>query len=120
MEPDPRLAEASDDMTLINSRFEIIPIRSVEGQLGALPAGATVTVTSSPRFGISRTLEYVEHLAEVVDRFRQLDVRDVFVIAGDDRRPAGDFECAYDLLSAMENVGHRFERVGIACYPEGH
>jgi len=129
-------------MLLLNSRFEIVPIGTVHRQLGALPNGATVTVTSSPRFGIARTLEYVEllrdgghnvvphlaarqvasseHLSEVVGRFAELDVRDLFVIAGDDARPAGRFECSYDLLSELGRLGVPFERVGIACYPEGH
>jgi methylenetetrahydrofolate reductase (NADPH) len=130
------------DMALQGSRFEIIPIRSVDAQLDALPKAATVTVTASPRFGITRTIEYVELLAgrgfnvvphlsarqvvdhrqltEIVARFQHLGVTDVFVIGGDDRRPAGSFDCAYDLVEAMSEIGHEFHRVGVACYPEGH
>jgi methylenetetrahydrofolate reductase (NADPH) len=137
-----RSPEPPDDTAVLRVRFEIIPIRSVDGQLTSLPDGATVTVTSSPRFGVERTLEYADilaargfnvvphlsarqvvdddHLNEIVAALRRSRVRDVFVIAGDDRETAGRFHGALDLLAAMASNGHRFERVGVACYPEGH
>lgn len=140
--PDPAGDGPVDAKALARARFEIIPVRSVDGQLASLPEGATLTVTSSPRFGVERTLEYVDllsvrgfnvvphlsarqvvddaHLAEIVECLRRSKVRDVFIIAGDDRDPAGRFHGAHDLLTAMAANGHRFDRVGIACYPEGH
>jgi methylenetetrahydrofolate reductase (NADPH) len=129
-------------VSLRRSRFEIVPIRSVDRQLGLLPPRTTVTVTSSPRFGIARTLEYTErlaaagyvvvphlaarqvmsegHLADIIQACTDLGVRELFVIAGDDPEVAGPYESSYELLLAMANADHPFERVGIACYPEGH
>jgi methylenetetrahydrofolate reductase (NADPH) len=123
-------------------RFEIVPIRSVDRQLELLPAGATVTVTSSPRFGITRTLEYTErlvaagyaavphlaarqvqsavHLAEIVDAFSALGVRELFVIAGDDPEVEGPYAASYALLLELASLKQSIDRIGIACYPEGH
>ena len=125
-------------------RFEIIPIRSVDDQLRALPRGSTVTVTSSPRLGIERTTMYVErlsglglglnvvphlsarqvvgrsHLERIVTAFIDLGVRDLFVVGGDDAAVAGEFASAGDLLDALCEVGNPFQRIGVAGYPESH
>lgn len=55
-----------------------------------------------------------------MQRLADRGIRDVFVIAGDVKEPAGRFEGALDLLAAMADLGHRFERVGIAGYPQSH
>jgi methylenetetrahydrofolate reductase (NADPH) len=47
-------------------------------------------------------------------------VRDAFVVAGDCPVPMGRFSDSLALLTAMERVGHRLERIGIAGYPDGH
>jgi methylenetetrahydrofolate reductase (NADH) len=128
--------------SLVGPRFEIVPIRSVDRQLEFLPPGATVTVTSSPRFGIPRTLEYTQrlvaagyaavphlaarqvtspgHLADITETFAELGVRELFVIAGDDPTPSGPYDSSHQILLAMANAGHPFDRIGVACYPEGH
>lgn len=127
---------------IANARFEIIPAKGVVAELRHLPAGATVTITCSPRRGIERGLELAEevvargfravphiaarlvldkrHLAEVLERLAQLGVEDVFVIGGDEERPAGIFADALSLLRAMVEVGPLPKRIGVAAYPEGH
>jgi methylenetetrahydrofolate reductase (NADPH) len=60
------------------------------------------------------------HLEEIVRRLDDLGVGEVFVIGGDARKPAGPFSGALELLSAMTDLGHDFEHIGIGGYPEGH
>ena len=128
--------------SLLRPRYEISPMHGVEEQLPHLPAGAVVTVTSSPTRGIGSTLalaellhaegfEVVPHvsarlltgrgeLAEVLDRITGLGIREVFVVAGDPPEPAGPYEGAVDLLRAMAELGHGLERIGVTGYPESH
>lgn len=108
----------------------------------ALPAGATVTVTASPRRGLEPTLDVAERLAgagfrvvphvaaklvldqadaeRIVRRLDSAAVRDVFVVGGDGQHAAGAFADAGALLDAFVELGHGFEEIGIAGYPEGH
>ena len=131
------LAEA-----LAQPRFELIPMEGARERAAHLPKGAKVAITCSPARGIESTLllgeELLErgfriaphisarlvadraHLEEIVRRLDDLDVREIFVIGGDAKKPVGPFPGAFELLSAMADVGHNFEHVGIGGYPEGH
>jgi methylenetetrahydrofolate reductase (NADPH) len=124
-------------------RLEVIPLAGVEqAVLEHVPRDITVTVTSSPTRGAEPTLELTERLAHhgyrvvphlaarliadraqlaaVLERIEASGVRDVFVVAGDVVTPAGRFEGAAGLLTAMAELGHGLERIGITGYPESH
>jgi methylenetetrahydrofolate reductase (NADPH) len=123
-------------------RFELLPLEGAEEQATHLPDGATVTVTCSPTRGLESTLQLTEylsergfhavphisarlvssesHLEETVRRLEDRGVREVFVIGGDAKQPVGEFSSASELLGAMDQIGHGFEEVGVAGYPEGH
>jgi methylenetetrahydrofolate reductase (NADPH) len=127
---------------LAQPRFELIPMEGARERAAHLPKGAKVAITCSPSRGIESTLllgeELAEsgfrivphisarlvagrtHLEEIVRRLNDLGVGEIFVIGGDARRPAGPFSGALELLSAMTDLGHDFEHVGIGGYPEGH
>ncbi len=127
---------------LAQPRFELIPMQGAEEQTAHLPRGAKVTITCSPAKGIESTLLLGErllerglrivphisarlvsdraHLEEIVRRLEGLGVREIFVIGGDAKKPAGPFTGAFELLSAMADLGHTFEHIGIGGYPEGH
>lgn len=132
------LAEA-----LRRPRYEVIPLAGAEESVVEhVPKEIEVTVTASPARGIEATLDLAGrlaghgfkvaphlsarlvrdegHLAEILDRLREAGVRDAFFIAGDAPKPAGKFEDAAQLLSAMAGIGHPFEEVGIGGYPESH
>ena len=49
-----------------------------------------------------------------------MGVRNVFVIAGDGREPAGEFTDSVSLLEAMARSGHGLQDVGVSGYPESH
>jgi methylenetetrahydrofolate reductase (NADPH) len=125
------------------SRYEILPLDGVEEQvLAAVPRDVTLTVTASPTRGLEPTLELAEsltrhgyavvphlsarlvagrgELGEIVARLRAIDVRDVFVVAGDAEEPRGSFHGALDLLEALDALGRPFPVVGITGYPESH
>ncbi|HZF58809.1 MAG TPA: methylenetetrahydrofolate reductase [Rubrobacter sp.] len=127
---------------LAQPRFELIPMEGAVERAAQLPEGAKVAVTCSPTQGIESTLRFGEellasgfrivphiaarlvidraHLEEIVQRLDGLGVREVFVIGGDAKKPAGPFSGAFELLSAMADLGYDFEHVGVGGYPEGH
>jgi methylenetetrahydrofolate reductase (NADPH) len=133
-----RLAEL-----LSNVSYEVVPFKSTEqAVLGNLPATIPLTVTVTEARGMEATLSLTERLlahgyrvaphlaarqfvdrsqvADVVARLSEAGARSAFVIGGDSPRPTGEFPDAYSLLRAMQEVGHPFEDIGIAGYPEGH
>lgn len=123
-------------------RFELMPFDSIDDQLDRLPDGARVAVTTSPKLGLDATVEWTEQaaargfeviphvaaryvedeaeLAEVARRLTAVGVTDVFVPGGDREEPEGEFESAYELLVALEDLEYSFDEVGITGYPEGH
>jgi methylenetetrahydrofolate reductase (NADPH) len=138
--PDPG---ASLLAALRRPRYEILPLDGVVDEVQAhLPAGSKVTLTASPTKGLDATLAVAEtlaprdysvvphlsarlvrdrpHLEEIVARLRAVGVREVFVIAGDARRPAGEYTGAAELLAAMGELRETFSEIGISGYPESH
>jgi methylenetetrahydrofolate reductase (NADPH) len=91
--------------------IELIPLRSAGEKLKAVPEGSTVTVTTSGKLGLERTLEFagkalraghevVPHLAarqlaseEELRRFTgrlgELGISGLYLIGGTRRRPRG-------------------------------
>lgn len=120
----------------------MIPLRGIaEEAFARLPAGSRVTVTASPAQGLPATLEVagelarhgfeaIPHLAarmlrdagEVRERVAQLvdaGVSEVFVIAGDATRPAGELPGALELLELLSAAAPQLT-VGVGAHPEGH
>ena len=125
------------------ARYEILPTASVEATVHEhVPVGRTVTVTASPSKGLDPTLALAERLttagytavphlaarmisgrselAEICDRLTAAGIASVFVPAGDQDPPAGDYHQALDLLEDLEALGRPFPHVGITGYPESH
>jgi len=126
-----------------HSRYEVIPLDGAEEQvLEHVPRDVTLTITASPIKGLAPSLDLaakfaahgypvvphlsarlvadLSHLAELIARFDEMGIRDVFVVAGDADQPAGAFEGAAQLLEALHEIGHPFEQIGITGYPESH
>ena len=68
----------------------------------------------------ARSLRDRGELAGYLDRLAAAGVREVFVVGGDAREPAGAFPDGLALLRAMEDLGRRPPRVGVPSYPDGH
>ena len=50
-------------LLLKEPRYEVIPVQGIEQKVAALPYGATVTITASPKLGMDRTLDVSTALA---------------------------------------------------------
>jgi methylenetetrahydrofolate reductase (NADPH) len=123
-------------------RLELLPLKSIGEAAANAPEGSTLTVTCSPKSGVDATLRSVEeisshpgtvvphlaarmvrdraHLGEVLKAAQRLGIKDVFVPGGDASEPLGEFTSSLELLQAMDELGHPFEEIGVAGYPEGH
>src|SRR5258705_11250492 len=107
------------------ANIEVIPLKGAEEKIQAVPTGATVTITCSPKFGLERTIEHVAaavskgyrvvpHLAarmveseqmlrDFVHRIVDLNVTDLYVVGGDADNPmARFFDAESRLLSLSE------------------
>lgn len=127
-------------LPLDRPRYEVLPLDGIVDEVRAhVPESVTITVTASPAKGLEPTLAVAEGLArhgyravphlsarllrdgrqldDAVARLKDAGVGDIFVIAGDAPRPAGDFASAAELLSALAEP---FSEVGISGYPESH
>jgi methylenetetrahydrofolate reductase (NADPH) len=121
--------------------FELIPLRDALERADSLPPGAETTVTASPTHGIESTIELCEgliarghdatphlaahmfrdrtHLAELLARCSEAGIRNAFVVGGD-AKDRGEIHDGLALLRLMDELGHPFDAVGVAGYPEGH
>lgn len=122
--------------------YEIVPMKSIEPAIDALPPGARVSVTCSPAKGIEATQEYTARLAEdgfqviphlaarmvasdahareLADWTRDLGLAEVYVIAGDAPDPAGPYAGALAFMRDFLDAEPGVDRVGYAGYPDGH
>ena len=126
--------------------LEVIPTRTIVDRLIHFPRHSYLSITCSPVHGVGPTLDMVDelrdlpkerqlklvphiaarvvrdkgHLREILARLDEARVESVFVPGGDAPEPAGDYDCALDLLRDIADIGHDFEDVGIAAHPEGH
>lgn len=127
---------------LTDLRFELMPFDSFEGQMEHLPEGSTIAITTSPQLGLEATMKWAEkaanrgfevsphiaaryvrdeeHLEEIARRLTEAGITDIFVPGGDREEPVGEFDSAYGVLTALEDLGYTFDEVGITGYPEGH
>ena len=128
---------------LEHPRYEVLPLDGVADAVKAHVSPAVkITVTASPSRGLESTLRTAEqlvargysvvphlsarlvadrkHLEEIMLRLRAAGISEVFVIAGDASRPAGEFAGAAELLAAMGELRERLHEVGISGYPESH
>jgi methylenetetrahydrofolate reductase (NADPH) len=124
------------------SRYEILPFGAGAEEAAALTEPVTLTVTCSPRHGLDKTVEVAEslrghghtiiphvpakmvrdreHLDEVLRRFAEAGIDEIFLVGGDAPEPHGPFDSAVQLLPAIHEHPQRPKRIGIGAYPEGH
>jgi methylenetetrahydrofolate reductase (NADPH) len=128
---------------LRSPRYEIFPSDDAEALVQAhVPKEVTITVTASPRRGLGATLNVAgrlarqgytvvphlsarmirdrSHLGEVLSAVSEMGSRDVFVVAGDAREPAGEYADSVALLEAMKRENHGLRDIGVTGYPESH
>ena len=123
-------------------RYEILPFGKGPEQALQLGTPVHLTVTTSPKHGIDRSVEVAErsrgaghtvtlhvaarmvrseeHLTEVLERAAAVGIDDLFVIGGDAPDPLGPFTSAGELLDVLVAHPRRPRTIGIGSYPEGH
>lgn len=122
--------------------MEIFPAPGIEDKLKVLEPNSYVAVTCSPTKGVDETLEMTErliargfrvvphvaaknvrdktHLERILRRLQELKVESLFVPGGDRAKPEGEFTTAFQLLSAIDEIGHDIKEIGVGAHPEGH
>jgi methylenetetrahydrofolate reductase (NADPH) len=125
-----------------NLHFEIVPMKSIEDAIEALPPHADVSVTCSPARGIAVTQEYADrlltlghrptphisarlvespvHAKQIAAWLREQHLPEVFVIAGDATEPAGPYEGALPFMRDLLDADPGVARIGFTGYPDGH
>ena len=123
------------------SVFEVIPLRSLDGELGSLPAGSRVSVTASPAKGLEATFEIAERLAaaghtavphisarlvenpaqtrRIAAWLRSGAMDEIFLVGGDVPE-ARYYHDALGFLTDLLETDHNLARVGVTAYPDGH
>jgi methylenetetrahydrofolate reductase (NADPH) len=137
---DPALLAARGGL-LRAARWELVPIKSIEPAIEALPPASSVSVSCSPVKGVDVTLEvcarlidaghdaaphiaarmvedraHTRRIAEWSEKYRPSEL---FVIAGDAETPSGPYEGAAAFLRDLLDSGVSAS-IGIAGYPDGH
>jgi methylenetetrahydrofolate reductase (NADPH) len=128
---------------LSSPRYEVLPTDDIEERvLASVPPEVTITITASPRRGIEATVDLAErlgrhgyqvvphisarlirddvHLREVLGRVAAIGRREIFVVAGDAKEPAGKFPDSVSLLTALTADPHGMRDIGVTGYPERH
>lgn len=121
--------------------FEVIPLKSLDAAVEALPAGARVSVTASPAKGQDATCEITERLlglgfeavphisarlvpdrarvAELAGWLRSAGVSTMFLVGGDVESP-GAYSDAASFLRDLLECDHGLRTIGVTAYPHGH
>lgn len=126
-----------DEMT-----FELIPLKSAEEAIVALPPNSKVSITASPVKGLDATVELTDrvrnaghrpiphiaarlvqgpgHTERLAKWLRTEGINSIFVIAGDAEEPVGPYEGAVPFLADLFAQDPGVTTVGITGYPDGH
>ena len=122
--------------------FELIPLKSVDAGIEALPPNSPVSVTASPVKGLDATMELTDqirslghrpiphiaarlvegpdHVAKIAKWMKTEGHETLFCVAGDAEEPAGPYAGAHAFLSDLFAQDHGLSTVGITAYPDGH
>jgi methylenetetrahydrofolate reductase (NADPH) len=126
-------------MSLLQAaRFEIIPLKSAEGAIAALPPHSEVSVTCSPAKGIGATIELTErvvaaghhavphvaarmvegpeHTARLAADFRRIGVKELFLVGGDQPDPLGPYTDGLGFLTELLKHDHGLTAAGLNTF----
>lgn len=140
--PVPQSPSGAQRHLVAEARYEVIPMKNLEGQIEFLPSGCSVSVTCSPAKGIAATQELTlrlldrghmavphfsarlttgpQHVAEIAAWCKQHGIREIFLVAGDAPEPAGPYQGAVTWLRDFLGSDHGLARIGVTAYPDGH
>ncbi len=136
------LAARDYRLAMVNDlTYEVIPLKSLDAALEALPPSSRVSVTASPVKGQDATCEITERVAAmgheaiphvsarlVPDRARVAElagwlcsagVSTMFLVGGDVESP-GAYSDAASFLRDLLECDHGLSTIGVTAYPHGH
>lgn len=121
--------------------FEVIPLKSLDDAVAALPPNSEVSVTCSPVKGIATTMELTDqirskghtaiphiaarmvesrqHAADIARWMRSEEIGRMFLVGGDADPPAA-YSAAVDFLRDLLDNGPELHTIGVTSYPDGH
>ena len=121
--------------------YEVIPLKSLDAALEALPPGSRVSVTASPVKGQDATCEITEQVAamgheaiphisarlaadrarvsELAAWLRSAGISTMFLVGGDAESP-GEYSDAASFLRDLLECDHGLRTIGVTAYPHGH
>lgn len=127
-----------------SSSLEVFPFEKSLDKLGLIPDGKQVEIATHDlekllrfisMFSIlykekklkvvphlpARLIQSGSHLQDVLETFSEHNIKDLLVIAGDEKEPQGPYPDSLTLLQVMETLGYLNQfHIGIGCYPRGH
>ncbi|MEM7339622.1 MAG: hypothetical protein AAF467_13295 [Actinomycetota bacterium] len=120
---------------------ELIPLKSVDAAIEALPPSSKVSVTCSPVKGIDTTIELTDriraaghmaiphisarmvedadHVARIAAWLRTEDVGTMFLVGGD-ADPPGAYPDAISFLRDLLDADPGLRTIGVTAYPDSH
>lgn len=129
-------AQLVEDIT-----WEVVPLKSVDAAIDALPPESVVSVTCSPVKGIDATVELTdriaelghtpiphisarlveskEHTARIAKWMRDGHHRTLFLVGGDAESPV-HYDEAKAFLADFLDCDHGVTTIGVTSYPDGH
>ena len=122
--------------------FEVVPLKSFDDAVAALPAESEVSVTCSPVKGIATTMELTDqvrahghvaiphiaarmveskaHTAEIAAWLRTEQIGRLFLVGGDADPALGPYTAAVDFLRDLLDADPQLHTIGVTAYPDGH
>jgi len=127
---------------IASARYEVIPMKNLEPQIGHIPAGASVSVTCSPAKGQQATFDLTARLLDlghvavphisarlveddvavkrIAEFCRNHRLQEVFLVAGDAETPVGKYDGVVAFLRDFLEADHGLRAIGVTAYPDGH
>lgn len=121
--------------------FEVVPLKSLDAAIEALPPAAHVSVTCSPVKGIAETMRVTDQIrqlghapiphiaarmvesktqvAQIAAWLRSEQIGRLFLVGGD-ADPPGAYPDALTFLQDLLEADPALHTVGVAAYPDGH
>lgn len=121
---------------------EVIPLKSIDSALAALPPNSSVSVTASPVRGLEETIilsdrirreghrpiphisarliEGPEHVDRLARWLHDEGHDTIFVVAGDPDEAVGPYDNTHAFLVELFDREHGLSTIGVAAYPDGH
>jgi len=122
--------------------FEIVPLKSADAAIEALPPSSTVSITCSPVKGIDATIDLSErvraaghvaiphlsarmvesrqHAVSIAAWLRSEAIGRLFLVGGDANPPHGPYADGLSFLRDLLDADPAVSVIGVPAYPDGH